>query len=486
MTVQGPEQVEFEDDRRRAARYIQAAGPLGGLFACGWAALYVGLGYPWPTWASMVVLAGFSLSSPLFVRAGAPAHAVSLAAIAMLQASLFVITLVTGGLASTAMPWMIVVPFLAVVTGGRRSGTLLFAVALPAVLVLVALGAVGWTEPPTALPYQLAQATVSWVGALVALTGGIVGYQALTEQALARTREANRTLTHEIREHERTRADLDRAHRQLLTAAHLAGMAEVATGVLHNVGNGLNAVNVSTSLLVERDHATTASRLDRLAQLLADPGGLDGDRRAAVAEYGRRLAASFREEVTAGRSELLRLRERVDHVKSVVSAQQAYARSAGHVERVEIADVIDQTLLMSVSGRQAGDVVVRVDVAPIGPVFVERHKLLQVLTNLVKNARDAVAARPGASTITVTARAVDAELAIEVSDDGLGIDADHLDRIFQHGFTTKPDGHGFGLHVSALAAIEMGGSLTADSAGVGRGATFRLKVPLRQVSDRAD
>jgi signal transduction histidine kinase len=65
-----------------------------------------------------------------------------------------------------------------------------------------------------------------------------------------------------------------------------------------------------------------------------------------------------------------------------------------------------------------------------------------------------------------------------VSDNGVGIASENLTRIFNHGFTTRKDGHGFGLHSGALAAREMGGALWAQSDGPGKGATFTLELPL--------
>ena len=69
---------------------------------------------------------------------------------------------------------------------------------------------------------------------------------------------------------------------------------------------------------------------------------------------------------------------------------------------------------------------------------------------------------------------------ISYIDNGIGIPADNLTRIFGHGFTTRKEGHGFGLHSGALAAKELGGALTVESDGPGKGATFTLEFPIQR------
>ena len=173
------------------------------------------------------------------------------------------------------------------------------------------------------------------------------------------------------------------------------------------------------------------------------------------------------------------LTKNIEHIKSIVGQQLAAARGdtrgAKIVERVDMnelfedaAGVLQSTLATGQQlrlMRDAGSVVIGTD----------RHKVFQIVMNLLANARDAVSARPGAGTITLRAgRTPEQRVAIEVEDDGIGIAEEALARIFSHGFTTKNDGHGFGLHSSACAAGELGGALEVKSAGIDRGATFTL------------
>jgi signal transduction histidine kinase len=111
-------------------------------------------------------------------------------------------------------------------------------------------------------------------------------------------------------------------------------------------------------------------------------------------------------------------------------------------------------------------------------ITVDKHKVLQILVNVVRNAKYACdESSNDEKRVTVCVRVDADEIAIAVSDTGVGIPPENLNRIFSHGFTTRKEGHGFGLHSCALAAKELGGSLRAESAGPGKGATFTLRLP---------
>jgi C4-dicarboxylate-specific signal transduction histidine kinase len=155
---------------------------------------------------------------------------------------------------------------------------------------------------------------------------------------------------------------------------------------------------------------------------------------------------------------------------------------SGITETVPLAELLDDALRMN-SGSLARHGFAVNREGPSGlSVTVERHKVLQILVNLIRNAMHACDAS-GRPDKQVTVRVVPQAASVEVRiiDNGVGIPAENLTRIFSHGFTTKKDGHGFGLHSGALAAKELGGSLTAQSDGPGRGATFTLELPSHAV-----
>jgi signal transduction histidine kinase len=276
------------------------------------------------------------------------------------------------------------------------------------------------------------------------------------------------------------RAMLERVNevgqQELMRASRHAGMAEVATGVLHNVGNVLTAVNVCVELMRERISGMPIERLGRLHELLSTNTALDGERLAAALRY----VAVLCDALERGRVEALRdvatLRNNVDHMKRVVAMQNAYARHDGVVEPTRIASLIDEAIEIGCPPARRGNIEIAIDAAP-ETVLVDRHRVLQIVVNLLTNACDAVHAGPGEKRIEIRAELAAGDLRIAVRDTGTGIAADQIDRIFNAGFTTKPKGHGYGLHSSALAARQLDGSLVVESAGPGKGARFVLTVP---------
>jgi PAS domain S-box-containing protein len=282
-------------------------------------------------------------------------------------------------------------------------------------------------------------------------------------------------------------ARLSELHRNLLDVSRQAGMAEIATGVLHNVGNTLNSVNVSAGLVAERLRALRVAGVARAAGLLEEhahdlPAFFSKDPRGQqFPGYLRALSGQLSGEQAALLEEVRALNENVDHIKAVVSMQQAHARSAAMVEPVMVPQLLDDALrLHAVSFERLG-IQLRTEYGVVPPVMVDRHKLLQVLLNLLSNARHALldSGRPDKRITLRVACTPEERLRIEVADNGVGVAPEHMARMFSQGFTTKKAGHGFGLHISALAAEEMGGSLTCSSAGRGQGATFIIELPVR-------
>jgi PAS domain S-box-containing protein len=278
---------------------------------------------------------------------------------------------------------------------------------------------------------------------------------------------------------------LSRTQRQLIEASHRAGMAQVASTVLHNVGNVLNSVNISAGAareIVEASHLGGLVKAVRLLRehepqlasfLTEDPKG------KKLVDFLERLAGVLGEEGNRVRTELESLQKNIDHIKVIVSMQQWHARSnSGVVERFAPAEVIEDACKLVGTWNPNGTDLVR-DFAELPEVEGDRHKLLQILTNLLSNARQALIDAPRKVVTVRLARLRPDRFAIEVEDTGAGITGDNLTKIFQHGFTTRKEGHGFGLHSSALAAQSMGGSLAASSDGTGRGARFRLELPLQ-------
>jgi len=282
--------------------------------------------------------------------------------------------------------------------------------------------------------------------------------------------------------------ELETAHQKLVVAARRAGMAEVAIGVLHNIGNVLNSVNISVALVEQRLRAShnRAGNLGKLASLLDDEHTELG-RAARQDPRGRQIvdyltkysrhAELEREEVLAEVDSLIRS---IDHVKQIVSSQQSLARGASMVEPFDLGELTDEALRLNMAKLEAQGVTVERRFAALPPIVADKHLLLQVLVNLVSNAIRAVAEGPGdVRSIAISIEPGDDDLVEwQISDTGIGISGEHMPRIFEAGFTTKPTGQGgFGLHTSALSVARMAGSLQAHSDGVGKGARFVLVLP---------
>jgi C4-dicarboxylate-specific signal transduction histidine kinase len=178
--------------------------------------------------------------------------------------------------------------------------------------------------------------------------------------------------------------------------------------------------------------------------------------------------------------ELESLRKSIDHIKEIVAMQQSYSKLVGVPERFAVTALVDDALRMNVGAFTRHAVSLRCDFDDVPEIVVEKHKVLQILVNLLRNAKYACEASGRTDKLVVIRIANHARgVQIAVTDNGVGIQPEHMARIFSHGFTTKKDGHGFGLHSGALTARDLGGALRVDSSGSGQGATFTLELPFK-------
>src|SRR5882724_10396924 len=271
---------------------------------------------------------------------------------------------------------------------------------------------------------------------------------------------------------------------QLRDVSRHAGMAEVATGVLHNVGNVLNSLGVSATLVLATVRDSRVGNVQRVAQLLTEQGDRLGEFlqndprgrevRSYLADLGDHLCAENRRL----EADMQALVVHVEHIGKIVAAQQSYARRGGVTEEVDVEELIDNAIALNFT--ECTDVTIRRDYQIAPRVTRDRHKLIQILGNLLTNARHALRDQAqGQRVLTVRIRAsMSDSFAVDVEDSGTGIESGVLPHLFEFGFTTKKDGHGFGLHASANLAKEVGGELSGHSDGPGRGARFSLRVPL--------
>ena len=281
---------------------------------------------------------------------------------------------------------------------------------------------------------------------------------------------------------------LEAVHAELLEVSRRAGMAEVATGVLHNVGNVLNSVNVSASVMADRLRGSKVDGVARIAQLLTEQPSLlqfltTDERGRQVPAYLRQLGEQLEREREQLRGELNNLTQNIEHIKEIVATQQNYARVSGVTETVALSQLVDDALKIHGTAYVRHGVTVVREYDRVPQVSVDKHKVLQILVNLLSNAKYACdAGRAEERRVSVRIKMPeDGWIQVEVTDNGIGIPTENLTRIFSLGFTTRKGGHGFGLHSAALAARELGGRLFARSDGPGTGATFTLEFPTTSV-----
>jgi signal transduction histidine kinase len=306
------------------------------------------------------------------------------------------------------------------------------------------------------------------------------------EKTEARLAEETRRVQAEIRERTRMEAEVEKGHKQLLKASRLAGMAEVATSVLHNVGNVLNSANVLGSSIMEHVQRSKVPSVGRLAALLGEHRGdlgkfvSEDERGQHLPGYVERLAGHLDKEQEQLLDKTKSLTESLQHIKEIVAMQQNYARVSGVLETGSLAEIVEDALRMHHEALARHQVQVVRKFEEVPAVTIDRHKVLQILFNLLENAKYACEDSGRSERQVRVSLHLNGEgrVQIEVADNGIGIPVENLTRIFVQEFSTRKGGHGFGLHSSLLTAQEMGGSLKAASDGPGRGATFVLDIPL--------
>jgi signal transduction histidine kinase len=295
---------------------------------------------------------------------------------------------------------------------------------------------------------------------------------------------------HDVTARREAEAKFTVVHQQLLETSRRVGMAEVATSVLHNVGNVLNSVNVSATLVAERLGRSRVSnlahaaellqqRMDDLEQFLAqDPKG------KKLREYLKDLSLNLAKENEVICEEVVSLRRNIEHIKTIVAMQQSYAQVSGTLEKLDPTELMENAIQINGAAFERDRIRLSRNYQPVPQVLADRHKVLQILINLLSNARHAlVATVENERCVNLGIFLTSTEhVSLSVSDNGEGIEPQNICRIFTQGYTTRKEGHGFGLHSGASAANEMHGSLSVQSDGRGKGAVFTLELPITKQS----
>lgn len=281
---------------------------------------------------------------------------------------------------------------------------------------------------------------------------------------------------------------------ELLGMSRRAGMAEVASGLLHNIGNVMTSANVSVRMLIERMQASRVAGLSKAAALVREQGPNLGKfmsedaRGKQLPLYLETLATQLLEERKQFAEELEKLGQGVEHMIEILDSQRQIANSPAMIESISISKLAHSAVTLVESSMKRHGVALVEHFSEDAEVYVDHSRALQILVNLLTNAKDACLAKEArALQIEVRTRSDGQSAQIEVTDSGAGIAAENLTRMFSGRFTTKQKGRGIGLHFSAIAAADMGGSLKAFSDGPGRGATFVLTLATdRSLAEKAE
>ena len=290
----------------------------------------------------------------------------------------------------------------------------------------------------------------------------------------------------DISERKRVAEQLQETHHRLLELSRQAAIAEFATDILHNVGNVLNSVGVASGCLAQDLRRSHATRLSQVVSLIAEHRSdlghffAEDPKGKLVPEYLAQLAHRLGNEQAAALGEIEQIERNLQHLKTIITLQQAAAKGSCATEKVLPSELVQDTLQLTAGALSRAKTQVATEFVESAPVVLKRHVVLQILVNLVRNAVQACEssdAQP--KKIRILADGNDQRLIISVSDNGIGIRPEDLPRIFEHGFTTKASGHGFGLHSCLAAVKDLSGTLTVESPGAGGGAKFTLELPVQ-------
>lgn len=301
--------------------------------------------------------------------------------------------------------------------------------------------------------------------------------------------KVNESLAGEIEERERAERELEQTHRELVDVARQAGMAEIATGVLHNVGNVLNSVSTSVTVIEDTMMSPKRKHLDRVLELLEEHEHdlaefLTTDEKGKnVPKFLMKIVEAVANDDREIIQETRELRDNISHITAIISTQQSIACTKQLLESCDVSGLIRDALKLNSASFQKHSVDVTQDLQPIPDALLDKHRVLQIVVNLIKNAREALQDNAGEKTIAIRTSIKNDQVVIEVQDNGIGISKEGLVKVFNHGYSTKKNGHGFGLHSCANAAQAMGGKLTVSSDGKMCGATFRLSLPYQMANE---
>lgn len=275
-------------------------------------------------------------------------------------------------------------------------------------------------------------------------------------------------------------------HQQLLEEARKAGIAEITTGVLHNIGNILNSISTSAHALIATLNQSKLDKLKKGNELLASIDSLSdylahNPKGLMLPEYYGKIVEALGEEYCLYKSESSHMRDKLDFMSKAVVVEQSHNQPPSENQKVDLISMVEDAIKLQEISLKKRDIEIQREFVQTPPCHTDSFKLLHVLINLIRNAVDALVLAPPNThrILKISVGPLDPNYnEIRIRDNGCGISREKLPEIFSYGFTTKETGNGFGLHTCKMAMDEIGGSITVGSRGRNQGAVFILKVPL--------
>ncbi len=297
-------------------------------------------------------------------------------------------------------------------------------------------------------------------------------------------------VSRDISERKETEAKLHVARAELIENAHRAGMADVAAGTLHNVGNLLNSIKTSAHSAENVIINSSLSDLKKANEMLKDKLGNIEDfikndpNGIKLLHYYLYLESELDLEQKDIHNDIHRINEKIDTITDVIASQQNYAGFGSLVELYSLEKLVNDVLTIETELIDGSKITVYKDFKELPKILIQKSKLLHILLNLIKNSSEAMVGIPEENRkLHISTEKRGGNVYLKVTDNGIGIVENDLTKIFSHGFTTKTDGHGFGLHTSAIYMSDMKGKIWVESEGRNKGATFVLQFPVSETEE---
>ncbi len=274
------------------------------------------------------------------------------------------------------------------------------------------------------------------------------------------------------------------AQNEIVRKEYKNEMADLTSGTLHNVKNLLVSVKTSSEFISQMAVGDSIASLKKVNKIIRDNFHniedfiCNNPKGRKCLEYYLKLEEMFDNEADISKKHQHRLSVKLTAIEEIIITQQAYSKGKSLGELVNIIEIIEDVLTMQKSTLENYNVNVIKEFNNLPDVNLHKMKLLHILINLIKNAKEALEEQSvDERNIKVSTSADDTSVFIKISDNGYGITSENMKKLFSHGFTTKETGNGYGLASSASYMEEMNGKIRAESDGAGKGTTFILEFP---------